>query len=150
MELCVMIGLLLVPDDREKDGSGVNESLKDMHTHISGHCPVSYCLDRWTLLRPRKCPLVSSVFSLFFVLWWFIMFCLLDSDVFSTFVPGPVCLSQSHLFSFPIIFSFFSLFFIFQMFCISSTASTSPHHPLFPPIFFSDNIPILHSQPPPL
>ena len=38
MELCVVVGLLLVPDEREKDGSVVNEPLHG-DAHTSGHCP---------------------------------------------------------------------------------------------------------------
>ena len=35
MELCVVVGLLLVPDGRKNDGSGVNEPLHgDAHTSL--------------------------------------------------------------------------------------------------------------------
>ena len=39
MELCVVVGLLLVPDGREKGGSGVNERLQgDAHTSLALSC----------------------------------------------------------------------------------------------------------------
>ena len=69
MELYVVVGLLLVPDGREKGGSGVNEPLQG-HAHTSlGTVLLSHTV--WTSVHysaPDNVPwfLMSSLSSLFF------------------------------------------------------------------------------------
>ena len=97
--------------------------------------------------------LLSSL-SLYFAYLWFIVFYLPGSFFcgLSALCPLP-CVSSPgmSLSSSRCHFPFLNLFFIFQRFCISSAPFLPlPHHPLSPPIFSSDTIPILPCHPHPL